>query len=381
MTRVNPEYMGQLARTLSDRGAHLVGGCCEIHPAHVWEMNNYLNSRASWAPGTSLGGSADHQQPASPDEKRYNGPFTRKLLDGDFAVSVEMLPSRGTAPKLLQAKIDFIRELSASGLTDALDITDGSRGIPLIPPGDFIQLVRERLGWSVQAGDDLELIAHFTARDLNVMGLQARLVGYWVNRIRNAIFITGDPPKMAPTYPPSTGVFDLDSVDMIRLTHTHLNAGIDFGGQPLGKQPDPRTRFTIGTGFEPEALDGSRELDKLQRKLDAGADYVMTQPAFRWGPLEVLRTVRDAVPVLVGVLILRSLSHARRMSDVPGVVVPDAVMQRLGACDDPQDQARIGQDIAAEQIGHIRAAGWSGLYLMSPASHQPIVDVLRAGLS
>ena len=381
MTRVNPEYMGQLARTLSQRGAHLVGGCCEIHPAHVWEMNNYLNSRSSWAPGAVMGiASAAQGQPAGPDVKRDNGPFSRKLLDGDFAVSVEMLPSRGTAPKLLQAKIDFVRELSASGLSDALDITDGSRGIPLIPPGDFIQLVREGLGWSVQTGDGIELIAHFTARDLNVMGLQARLVGYWVNRIRNAIFITGDPPKMAPAYPPSTGVFDLDSVDMIRLTHTHLNAGVDFGGQPLGKQPDPGTGFTIGTGFEPEALDESREFDKLQRKLDAGADYVMTQPAFRWEPLDVLGTVRSTVPVLVGVLILRGLEHALRMRDVPGVVVPDAVVQRLGACDGLQDQARIGQEIAAEQIRHIRAAGWSGLYLMSPASHRPITDVLRAGL-
>ncbi|MBT6144958.1 MAG: hypothetical protein HOH74_05985, partial [Gemmatimonadetes bacterium] len=359
MTRVNPEYMGQLARTLSESGASLLGGCCEIHPAHVWEMNNYLNSRGAWAPGVTLTDATRQERPsAGPDIKRDNGPFSRKLMDGEFAVSVEMLPSRGTAPNLLQAKIDFVRELTASGLSDALDITDGSRGIPLIPPGDFIQLIRQGLGWTADTGDGIELIAHFTARDLNVMGVQARLVGYWVNRIRNAIFITGDPPKMAPTYPPSTGVFDLDSVDMIRLAQTHLNAGVDFGGQPLGKQRNPGTGFTIGTGFEPEALDGNREFDKLQRKLDAGADYVMTQPAFRSQPLDVLTPVRDRVPVLIGVLILRGYEHARRMRDVPGVVVPDSVVQRLDAADDPQDQVRIGQDIAAEQIREIRSAGW-----------------------
>ncbi|HIG17559.1 MAG TPA: hypothetical protein EYQ31_09890 [Candidatus Handelsmanbacteria bacterium] len=313
--------------------------------------------------------------------KRHNGAFSRKIVDREFAVSVEILPSRGTAPKLLQAKIDFVRELAASGLADALDITDGSRGIPLMPPGDFIQLVRQGLGWTDATGDALELIAHFTARDLNVMGVQARLIGYWANRIHNAVFITGDPPKMAPNYPPSTAVFDLDSVDMIGLAHMHLNAGVDFGDQPLGKHRDPRTRFTIGTGFEPEALEGKRELDKLQRKIDAGADYVMTQPAFRWEPLEAIRPFLEDVPVLVGVLILRGLDHALRMRDVPGVVVPDDVVQRLAASDDVQNQVRIGQEIAAEQIRHIRADGWSGLYLMSPASHKPVVDVLRSGLS
>lgn len=382
MTRVNPEYMGQLARTLANRGARLVGGCCEIHPAHVWEMNNYLLSRSTRVQGAAKPArSTAAHAPAGAEIKRDNGPFSRKLMDGEFAVSVEMLPSRGTAPKLQQHKIDFVRALAASGLSDALDITDGSRGIPLMPPGDFIQLVRQSLGWTASDGDAIELIAHFTARDLNVMGVQARLIGYWANRIHNAIFITGDPPKMAPSYPPSTGVFDLDSIDMIRLTHWHLNSGVDFGGQPLGKHADPRTRFTIGTGFEPEALDGARELEKLQRKLDAGADYVMTQPAFRWEPLEALQAIRKSTPVLVGVLILRSLDHALRMRQVPGVVVPDNVIDRLGASDDTAAQARIGQDIAAEQIRHIKSAGWAGLYLMSPASHEPVIDVLRTGLS
>lgn len=380
MTRVNPEFMGRLARTLAERGARLVGGCCEIHPSHVWEMNNYLQSRAGGATERVAVEIQGGRTPAALAEKRDNGPFSRKILQGEFAVSVEMLPSRGTAPKLQQGKIDFVRELAESGLSDGLDITDGSRGIPLMPPGDFIQLVREGLGWTAATGDGLELIPHFTARDLNVMGVQARLIGYWANRIHNAIFITGDPPKMAPTYPPSTGVFDLDSVDMIRLAHHGLNAGVDFGGQPLGKHRDPRTHFTIGTGFEPEALDGERELEKLRRKLDAGADYVMTQPAFRWEPLDVLTPFRQT-PILIGVLILRGLEHALRMRDVPGVVVPAEVTDRFAAYDDPKDQARVGQEIAAEQIRRIRAEGWSGLYLMSPASHRPVVDVLRAGLT
>lgn len=377
MTRVNPEFMGRLARSLADSGARLVGGCCEIHPPHIWEMHNYLHSRASTSVAVEVA-PPDAQPPADAARKRDNGRFSRKLFDGDFVVSVEMLPARGTAPKLLRGKIDFVAELAAAGVADAVDITDGSRGIPLIPPGDFVHILRQGLGWDAAGTDALELIPHFTARDLNVMGVQARLVGYWANRIHNVIFITGDPPKMAPTYPPSTAVFDVNSVDMIRLTHSRLNAGLDFGGQPLGKHRDPRTHFTIGTGFEPEAVDDDAELDKLRRKIDAGVDYVMTQPAFRWQPLEALDPFRLRVPVLVGVLILSGLDHALRMRDVPGVTVPDEIIVRLAASDDLDTQAAVGREIAVEQIRHIRAAGWSGLYLMSPASHRPVLEVLGA---
>lgn len=381
MTHVNAEFMGRLARTLTERGVSLIGGCCEVHPAHIREMHNYLSGRAA-RDGESAAAArpAAARQPAAWAEKAANGALSRKLAGGEFAVSVEMLPSRGTAPRLLQSKIDFVGELAASGLADAVDITDGSRGIPLIPPGDFVQVVRAGLGWSGSA-DGLELIPHFTARDLNVMGIQARLLGYWANDIHNILFVTGDPPKMSPTYPRSSAVFDVDSVGMIRYTHMYLNSGVDFGGQTLGKHRDPRTHFTIGTGFEPEALDMAAETAKLERKIEAGADYVMTQPAFRAEPMAALEPFRERLAVMVGVLVLTGLDHARRMADVPGVIVPDAVFERLGAMDDPADQARAGAEIAAEQVRWVRADGWAGVYLMSPGSHRPVFDVLRQGLT
>ncbi len=379
MTRVNPEFMGRLGRTLCESGASLVGGCCEIHPPHVAEMASYLRSRAAGARSVAVEWTGEHP-PASRETKAGNGGFSRRIFGGGFAVSVELLPPRGTAPKQLQGRVDFVGRLAASGLADALDITDGSRGIPLMPPGDFVHLLRRRLGWSADEGDGLELIPHFTSRDLNLMGVQARLIGYWANRIHNVLFITGDPPKMAPTYPRSTAVFDIDSVEMVRLTHTRLNAGLDFGGQPLGRHRDPRTRFTIGTGFEPEAPARERELDKLRRKVDAGADYVMTQPVFRREALNGLEPFRERVAVLAGVLVLRGLDHALRMRAVPGMVVPDEVVERLGASREADDQARVGAEIAAGQIRRLRAEGWSGVYLMSPAGHGPVLEVLAAGL-
>lgn len=379
MTHVNPEFMGRFARTLAERGVALVGGCCEVHPLHLAEMHNYLHGRRQGAQVQVAAAAA--RAPAGPAEKAANGPFSRKILAGHFAVSVELLPARGTAPKTLQGKVDFAAQLAASGLADALDLTDGSRGIPLMPPGDFIGVLRERLGWTAESGDPLELIPHFTTRDLNLMALQSRLIGYHARRIHNVLFVTGDPPKMSPAYPRSTAVFDCDSAAMIRYAQTCLNAGVDFGGEPLGRHPDPRTHFTVGSGYEPEALDQDRERQKLERKLDAGADYIMTQPAFRTEPLRALDPYRHRAAFLVGVMVLSSLDQARRLGQVPGVVVPEAVFQRLGAFSTPEDQARVGAELAAEQVRWIRAEGWSGLYLMSPGAHQPVLGVLQAGLA
>ena len=379
LTQVNAEYMGRWARTLAQQGVRLLGGCCGVHPGHIREMHNYLGGhQADRPPEVTVTDQA--LTPADDARKQANGPFSDKLKTDRFVVSVEMLPARGTAPKALQAKVDFIAELARSGAADALDVTDGSRGIPLMPPGDFMTAARQRLNWTAQTGDGLEFIAHFTARDLNLMGVQSRMIGYWTLGIRNVLFITGDPPKMSPTYPRSSAVFDLDSAELIRYTHTCLNAGVDFGGRRLGRHPDPRTAFTIGTGFEPEALDLKHELTKLERKVNHGVDYLMTQPAFRFKPLDTLEPFRQRVSILIGVMVLTGKDHALRVGQTPGVVIPKEIYQRLEAYDQPADQAKAGRDIAIEQVRRVRADGWSGLYLMSPASHHPVIEVLEAGL-
>lgn len=377
MTTVNPEAAGKMARSLHDQGVRLIGGCCEMHPPHIQEMHNYLHSRQAARKATAS--TIETSLPPSGNaEKSSNGQFSRKLKSGGFVVSLEALPPRGTDERIIHRKIDLIGHIAASGLVDAVDFTDGSRGIPLISPGDFIQLLRSRLGWTKATGDPIELIPHFTARDLNIMGIQSRLVGYHANGIRNVLFVTGDPPKMSPTYPRSTAVFDADSPEMIRLTHSCLNAGVDFGGVALGKQADARTRFTIGAGVEPEAHDMHRELTRLQLKIDNGVDYIMTQPAFHQKPLGALEAFRSQVPIIVGVMVLTGFDHAHRMSRVPGVVIPDAVLDRFSSFDSAEDQTKVGRDIAAEQIRHIRREGWPGLYLMSTATMDGTLDILRA---
>lgn len=379
MTTVNPEAAGKLVRSYSDRGVRLLGGCCEMHPPHIEEMGNYLRSRAATtrAPEVAVVSSLS---PAGDAEKRANGPFSRKLKSGEFVVSLEAVPPRGTNDKVVQRKIDLIAKLAECGLVDAVDITDGSRGIPLFPPGDFIHLVRERLGWTAATGDRLELIPHFTGRDLNVMGIQGRLAGYHANRIHNVLFVTGDPPKMSPSYPRSTAVFDLDSVAMIRLTHSCLNAGVDFGGVALGKQEDPRTHFTMGSGVELEAQDMPRELARLQQKIDHGVDYIMTQPAFGPEPLGALEKFREQTACIIGVMVLSNYEHAQRMANVPGVVIPNSLLQRFAAYPQVADQAKLGLEYAAEQIRGLVSEGWAGVYLMGTAAGDGVFDVLRSGL-
>ncbi len=392
MSRVNPEFMGRTARTLSDDGARLIGGCCEVHGDHIREMSGFLRSRQAGILGEVNAGAG--REPVGPERKSANGTFSKKLFAGEFVVSVEMLPPRGTGPKQLRDKAELVLRLAVSGLADAVDVTDGSRGIPLMPPGDFIQSIKEitaggravRYGTNIESermtGSDLissiEFIPHFTSRDLNLMAVQSRLIGYHSRGIHNVLFVTGDPPKMSPTYPRSTAVFDLDSTRMIELAHGSLNAGVDFGGQALGRQKQPETHFTMGTGFEPEAVDSEGELAKLERKLAAGADYVMTQPAFNWDALAQLEEVRKRSRIIVGVMVLTSLAHAERFSQVPGVRVPQQVFDRFARFDDEVDQRKSGLELAISQAERVRDEGWSGLYLMSPASAGAVPDVLGA---
>jgi homocysteine S-methyltransferase len=209
------------------------------------------------------------------------------------------------------------------------------------------------------------------------MAVQSRLIGYHARNIHNVLFITGDPPKMSPTYPRSTAVFDLDSVRMIELAHRNLNAGVDFGGQPLGRQPQPETHFSIGTGFEPESLDPAGEMAKLERKLAAGVDYVMTQPVFNWAALEQLRAVRKRSRILLGVLVLTSLAHAERFAQVPGVRVPPDVFAHFARFSDEADQRKLGLELAVSHAQRVIDEGWAGLYLMSPASPQSLSLVLE----
>ena len=378
LARSNPEFMGKIARELGDSGTSLVGGCCEVHTEHVREMSAYLKSRSSSAGiKTSKSLRSDAVSRTTRDKfRKVNGEFTRKLLEGEFAISVEMVAPNGTDLKALELRATIIQDFVDEGLADAVDITDGSRGLPLIPPGDLVELIRRRLEW--QDEDKIEFIAHFAGRDLNTLAVQSRLMGYHLRGIRNVLFITGDPPKMSPTYPLSSAVFDMNSIQMIRATISQLNQGRDFGDNPLGGERGSNTQFTVGTGFEPEAANMSLEFERLQAKIDAGADYVMTQPIFdNSGLLNTLKPYKDSISVLPGVMVLNSAAHAERIAQVPGVNLPSNILDKMRRFSDLSDQRKVGLDLAVSQALAYKSQGWAGIYLMSPASLGAAKTVLK----
>jgi methionine synthase / methylenetetrahydrofolate reductase(NADPH) len=197
----------------------------------------------------------------------------------------------------------------------------------------------------------IEPILHFCCRDRNLIGMQADLLACAACGVRNLLFVTGDPPKLGD-YPQATGVFDADSIGMAAVQQ-RLNCGIDLGGQAI----DPPTFAAIGVGLDPTAVDRQRELDRFRRKVEAGADFAITQPVF--DPDALRRFLDDVqgsnIPVIAGIWPLVSYRNAAFMrNEVPGVVVPDAVMERMAAAESREDQLAAGIGIARDAIERVR---------------------------
>ncbi len=192
---------------------------------------------------------------------------------------------------------------------------------------------------------------HFCCRDRNLIGMQADLLACAACGVRNLLFVTGDPPKLGG-YPHATGVFDADSIGMASVQR-RLNCGIDLGGQAI----DPPTFTVIGVGLDPTALDRQRELDRFRRKVEAGAEFAITQPVF--DPDALVRFLdeveRYRIPILAGIWPLASYRNASFMrNEVPGVTVPDAVMERMASVEGREEQLAVGIQIARESVDRLR---------------------------
>jgi homocysteine S-methyltransferase len=217
----------------------------------------------------------------------------------------------------------------------------------------------------------IEPILHFCCRDRNLIGMQADLLGCAALGINNILFVTGDPPKLG-LYPNATGVFDTDSIGMVSVQR-RLNRGIDLGGQAV----KPGTKGVIGVGLDPTALDRKRELDRFRMKVDAGAEFAITQPVF--DPV-ALMTFLDAIgelpiPVIAGIWPLASYRNAEFMkNEVPGVIVPDSTMNRMAAVAkaSKEDQLAVGVEIAREMIEHVRCRV-NGIQVSAPFGRIDIV--------
>jgi homocysteine S-methyltransferase len=289
--------------------------------------------------------------------------LARKLEAREFVVTVELDPPRGhTVDKLVQgAKL-----LKERGV-EIVDINDGSLGRVRMSVLSTGLLVREATG--------LDINLHFTCRDRNLMGIQADLLGAHALGIRNILAMTGDPPR-AGDYVNATAVFDVDAIGLLEVLR-RMNGGLDATGNGIGEP----TGFCAGAALDPAAPDPERELERFQRKVDAGARWVQTQPVYDLEILErfLARAGGSPVPVLVGVLPLHSSRHAEFLhNEVPGITIPDAVRARLREAGD--GALRVGIEMAQALVRQIHGR-YAGAYLMPSFGRFEVVaevlDVLR----
>ena len=339
----SPEYLAEYAKRFVGLGVSAVGGCCGTTPKHIREValavkplkRPKILSSAAPAAGLEL------HKPAPLAERSLLG---ARLANRQWITTVELLPPRGYD---LRSMIEKAATLHQRGV-NAINIPDGPRAsarLSSLVPAE--RILREA---------KIEPILHFCCRDRNLIGMQADLLACAACGVRNILFVTGDPPKLGD-YPQATGVFDADSIGMAAVQR-RLNGGIDLGGQSI----NPPTFAVIGVGLDPTALDLTGELDRFRQKVEAGAEYAITQPVF--DPDALLRVLDEVeqyhVPILAGIWPLVSYRNASFMqNEVPGVVVPDGVMQRMAAEETREGQLAVGIEIARESVARIgdRVAG------------------------
>ena len=337
----SPEYMASYARRFINTGVRLVGGCCGTTPDHIRHIK--MAVRALAPPHISGERRASSRRIAPqvpavprPDKSR----MAAALAAGQFVTALELVPPRGYSadPLIVQA-----RELGASGV-DLVDIPEGPRASARISALSAAVMVQQQAG--------IETILHYACRDRNLLGMQSDLLGAHSMGIRNVLLITGDPPN-AGDYPDATAVFDVDSIGLTNVV-ARLNAGYDIGGQPIGVP----TGFHIGVAANPGATNLDEQIRRFEFKVKAGAEFAITQPVFEAGTLLQFleRTSEFRIPVLATITPLESLRHAEFLAnEVPGLHVPDAIVERMRIAETEGRAVDEGMKIACEIAVAVRA--------------------------
>src|SRR5687767_6732910 len=342
----SPEYMAEFSRRFVQVGAKFVGGCCGTTPTHI-----KLIASAIRADSPRQGPSVFVRQPSTvselkpsditviPAEERSN--WGRKIARGEFVTSVEVLPPKGCDA---EKTLDSIRLLKDVGV-DGVNIPDGPRAQTRMSAQATAVLVEREIG--------IEAVLHYCCRDRNLLGMMSDLLGAAALGLHNLLIITGDPPKMGP-YPDATAVFDIDAIGLTNMVNK-LNHGLDLGNNPIGKP----TAFSIGVGVNPGAVNMEEEIRRFEWKVEAGAEYAITQPVFDTEQLRsFLRQIEHVrIPIVAGIWPLVSYRNAEFLhNEVPGVNVTPEILDRMRiASDKGKEEAREeGIAIARESLLEVR---------------------------
>ncbi|MFI5210525.1 MAG: bifunctional homocysteine S-methyltransferase/methylenetetrahydrofolate reductase [Gemmatimonadales bacterium] len=360
----SPEYMAEYARRLVEAGARFVGGCCGTTPDHIKAMVGFVQSvspRHVHAAG-SAPAKAVALEPVPLAERSRLG---AKLAAGQFVTTVEIVPPKGVDPAPM---FEQVRQLKAAGV-DAVNVPDGPRAQSRM--GALLS------GLAIQREVGLEAVVHYACRDRNLLGMLSDLLGAAASGLHNLLIVTGDPPKMGP-YPDATAVFDIDSIGLTNLV-SRLNRGLDPGGNALGG----RSSFVIGVGVNPAAPDPERELKRFAWKVEAGAEFAITQPVFDVDQLDrfLKRVEQFRIPIIAGIWPLVSLRNAEFLAnEVPGISVPEAVVARMRTASAQGKEAALaeGVRIASEMLAAMRVR-LQGAQVSAPLGRVPVaLEVLAA---
>ncbi len=381
MYMASPEYMATYARHLVQAGAKIVGGCCGTTPEHIHAMASGVRPLAPRHPGVpDSDGAGDASTHATVLQSAGGGRLSRvharvtrspeadadggasvaeagvapvafaersrwaaKLAEGAFVTSVEIVPPRGVDAARMVQEVTALRRAGV----DAVNVPDGPRAQSRMSAVLVSILIQQQIG--------IETVTHYCCRDRNLLGMLSDLLGASAMGLRNLLLVTGDPPKMGP-YPDATAVFDIDAIGLTNLV-SRLNHGLDPGGNEIGAP----TRFVIGVGVNPAAVDRAHELRRFQWKVEAGAEFAVTQPVFDVAQLErFLETSRHVhIPIVAGIWPLVSVRNAEFLAnEVPGVTVPASVIERMRRANERSKEHAVAEGIAIarEMLERVRGS-------------------------
>ena len=339
----SPEYMAEYAKRFIQTGASIVGGCCGTNPEHIRAIRRAVRALqpVKRMDVTSLDLTVTAPETVQVIDRREKSRLSARLAKGEFVTLVELVSPKGVSPAKEIAKA---RRLHHFGI-DAINIPDGPRASARMSALALASLIQREVG--------IESVLHFACRDRNVIGMQSHLLGAWALGLRNVLAITGDPPKLG-NYPNATAVFDVDAIGLTNVIR-RLNHGLDLAGNPIGEP----TGFSIGVGVNPGAINLDEELRRLDWKIEAGAEYVVTQPVFDLRILEkfMARIQHVKVPLICGIWPLVSYRNAEFMNnEVPGASVPADVLERMRKTTTKEEGFAEGVAIARETYEHVRGS-------------------------
>ncbi len=335
-----PEYMATYARRLLKIGVRVIGGCCGTTPEHIKAMGRAIGQEQSTSAHKKEAQIDKHVEEEHvaivPFQEKSN--WAAKIHKKEFVFTVEVTPPKGCDPTRILKRI---AKLKAAGV-DAVNIPDGPRASSRMSPQILALLIENRIG--------IETVLHYCCRDRNILGIQSDLLGDFAGGLKNILAVTGDPPKLGD-YPDATAVFDVDSIGLTNIING-LNHGRDIGKNKLQKP----TAYCIGIALNPTAVNPEEELSRFRWKVEAGAEFAITQPVF--DPDQFLRFYEKVahfnIPIIAGVWPLISYKNAEFMNnEVPGVDIPAQVLSRMEAASDADEAREIGLDVAVESVRKI----------------------------